>query len=248
MKKINPYLNRIARLTGDQDTIQALQKFVSRHVDENSSLDAAARKLGVQEIVEERLPFEGGLFKAPDGKLLIKLNSESSPVRKRFTLAHEIGHLLLGTVPGFRGTCLSDDALERTCDKIAAELLMPCDRAAGYARNLGAPSPEKLRLVASEYAVSLQMAAIRLHYDLRVWKCCIGYWEAKPQAKVRWFVGQRRWDTVEPDPYSLDLALSCTGSVKSQELWRRGPSTAPVWLHLLRVAENRVLGLVNFVN
>jgi len=248
MKRINPYLKRIARLTGEGDATLALRKFVSGHVEPNSSLEALARKLGVQDIIEERLPFEGGLFKAPDGRLLIKLNTDSSPVRKRFTLAHEIGHLLLGAVPGFRGTCLSDDALERTCDKIAAELLMPSDRAADFVRKLGAPSPENLRLVASEYVVSLQTAAIRLHYDFRIWKCCIGFWEARPEPKVVWFVGQRRWDSVEPDAYSLDLALSCRTSVKSEELWRRGPTTAPVWLHLLRVGEGRVLGLVNFVN
>jgi hypothetical protein len=65
---------------------------------------------------------------------------------------------------------------------------------------------------------------------------------------VEWFVGQRRWDAVEIDSYSFDLAVSSEGPVKTDELWRIGPSTEPVWLYLLRAGMDRVFGLVGFVN
>lgn len=244
----NPYLVRVASLIGAKDPSQAVPGFVSAHRAPEESLESLARKLGVGRITEQRLPFEGGLFQLPGGELVIKLNSESSFVRKRFTLAHELGHLLLNTVPAFRKEHGTDAALERACDKIAAELLMPSRDAVAFIRGLGPPSPEKLKTIATKYTVSLQTAAIRVHADFRLWKCFVGFWERHPQIKTLWFVGQRRWDRVEPDSYSLDLALSSETTVQSQELWQRGPSADPVWLKLLRHDDNRVLGLIGFLN
>jgi hypothetical protein len=244
----NPFLGRIASLVGEIDPGRAVPTFVATHRGPKESLENLARKLGVNRIIEQKLPFEGGLFQLSDSELVIKLNSESSFVRKRFTLAHELGHLLLKTVPAFRSSNRTDAALERACDKIASELLMPTDDAVNFIKNLGQPSPEKLRFIARKYAVSLQTAAIRLYSDFQLWKCFIGCWERHPQIKTVWFVGHRRWDRVEPDSYSLDLALSSDTPVHTEELWQRGPSADRVWLNLLRDGNERVLGLIGFVN
>src|SRR5580693_8956696 len=99
--RINPYLNRIASLTNVPESSDAVQIFVASYREDNESLDALARKLGVSRIIEQTLPYDGGLFKLPDGELIIKLNAQGSFVRKRFTLAHEIAHLFLKTVPAF---------------------------------------------------------------------------------------------------------------------------------------------------
>jgi hypothetical protein len=245
----NQYLTRIAASVGVQDTTRAVQIFVKDKLSNNQSLEGLARNLGVNEIIEERLSFEGGLFDTPEKGLVIKLNAESSSSRKRFTLAHEIGHLLLGTVSRLRSMRREDPTLERACDSIAAELLMPSEDAIAFVRSLGQPSPEKLKIIASKYSVSLRAAAIRVHVDFNLWKCFIGLWECYPQIKTTWFVGRRRWDRVEPDSYSLDLALSSEIPVQSKELWQKGPSSDPVWLNLLRIGNNgRVLGLIGFVN
>jgi hypothetical protein len=245
----NPYLGRIASLVGEKDSRRAVQIFVRTHRTPSESLDSLARKLGVSRIVEQRLPFDGGLFQLPDGELVVKLNSESPFVRKRFTLAHEVGHLLLKTVPAFRSAQRTDVALERTCDIIAAELLMPSEEAMAFIRTMGEPSPEKLKIISSKYAVSLHVAAIRVHSDFHLWKCFMGLWECRPKIKTSWFVGNRlRWDRVEPDSYSLDLALSSDTVVESKELWQRGPAADPVWLKLLHIDGSRVLGLIGFVN
>jgi hypothetical protein len=247
--RTNPYLGRIASLVGEKDQRHAVQVFVGTQRAPSEPLDALARKLGVNRIVEQRLPFEGSLMQLPDGELVIKLNSESSFVRKRFTLAHEVAHLLLNTVPAFRGACRTDAALERACDMIAAELLMPSEDAIAFTRSLGQPSPEKLRMIASRYGVSHHVAAIRVQADFLLWKCFIGCWDRHPRIKTAWFVGRRLWDRVEPDSYSLDLALGSDVPVQSKELWQRGPSADPVWLNLLRIGNNgRVLGLIGFVN
>jgi hypothetical protein len=243
--RVNPYVKRIASLVDEQDTNRAIQVFVKRKRSPQQSLDALARSLGVTAIVEERLPFEGGLFELEGGKLLIKLNSLSSVARRRFTLAHEIAHLLLGTVPAFRKAHGSDVALESACDSVAAELLMPSEEGLEFVRQLGAPAPEKLQVVASKYSVSLQAAAIRVHSDFKLWKCCVGFWELDPDIKTRWFVGKRRWDRVEPDSYSFELAVSATRAVKSTELWQTGPYSDPVSLNLLHLGNDRVLGLVD---
>src|SRR5712692_3575630 len=245
---INPYLQRIASIVGEQDTSRAVQAFIGNRRGAKESLDALARKLGVSRIIEEKLPFEGGLFQLADRELVIKLNAESSFVRKRFTLAHEIGHLLLKTVPAFRSTRRTDEALERTCDLIAAELLMPTAEASEFVRGLGSPSPDKLRNIAWKYAVSIQTAALRVHHDFRLWQCSIGLWDVSPRIKTLWFTGRRKWDDVQPDLASLELALGSSSSVQTEDSWRRGEFTERVWLNLLGIGNSRVLGLVDYVN
>ncbi len=244
----NPYLKRIAFLVREREPRRALEAFVRARRSEDESLDALARKLGVTRIIEQRLPFEGGLFQLPDGELVIKLNSESSFVRKRFTLAHEIAHLLVNTVPAHRGANRTDEYLERACDLIAAELLMPTVEATDFISGLGSPSPENLKAIASRYTVSLQTAAIRVHNALKLWKCGIGMWSFSPKAKTLWFVGPKRWDDVQPDVSLLERAASSNTSFQTRDLWRRGEFTEPVWLNLLGVGSTNTIGVVHFVN
>jgi hypothetical protein len=244
----NPYLRRIASLVGEKDLRRAIQVFAGNHRGASQSLDVLARELGVSRILEQELPFEGGLFRLSDGELVIKLNSGSSFVRKRFTLAHEIAHLLLDTVPAHRSTDRADKDLERTCDLMAAELLMPTEEAANFINGLGSPSPENLKAIASRYTVSLQTAAIRVYDGLKLWKCGIGMWSLSPKMKTLWFVGPKRWDSVQPDISLLERAASSNTSFRTKDLWRRRELTEPVWLNLLRVGEASAIGLVHFVN
>lgn len=245
--RINPYLKKIASLVGEESPSRGIRVFVGRHRNANESLELLAQRLGVNEIIEENLPFEGGLFQMGDGRLVIKLNVHSPLSRKRFTLAHEIAHLLLGTIPARRSTNKSDPELERACDSIAAELLMPAEDAISLVRSFGVPSPQNLRAIASKFEVSLHAAAIRIHDDFKLWRCAIGMWQLRPKVGTVWFVGPRRWDAPEPDAYSFDLALASNESVRSNELWQRGASTDPVQLELLHLGNDRVLGLVAFV-
>jgi len=243
----NLYLDRIATFVGEKDPSRALPVFVGIHRPGGESLDALARKLGVSRIIEQPMAFEGGLFQLPDGELVIRLNSQSSFVRKRFTLAHEIAHLLLNTVPARRSTNRTDQALERTCDLIAAELLMPTAEASDFIRALGSPSPEKLRDIASKYAVSIQAAAIRVCDNLKLWKCSVGMWDLSPKIRTLWFVGLRSWARARPSLNCLELALAAKLPVRTSDLWERGEFTEKVWLNLMGIGSSRVLGLVDFV-
>lgn len=243
----NPYVKQICLETGERSQTAAIAAFVRTRRSANESLHALAGRLGVTNIIEEPLQFEGGVFEKAPGALIIKLNSKSPFVRRRFTLAHEVAHLLLGK-PGLRSASRDNPALERTCDSIASELLMPLDDVSGFVGNLGQPSPKKLQTIASRYAVSVRTAAIRVHADLSLWKCFVGLWERYPEVKTSWFVGRRRWDRTEPSSTSLDAALASDASVRLTEVWQRGPSAVTVWLNLQRTTGDRVLGLIAFVN
>lgn len=72
-----------------------------------------------------------GLLLRKDGKALIGVNSAESPLRQRFTIAHELGHFFLhktqeafvdyrNNKPG-----VAKDIKERTADMFAASFLMP---------------------------------------------------------------------------------------------------------------------------
>jgi hypothetical protein len=60
---------------------------------------------------------------------IVRINSNQSSGRKRFTLSHELGHLILG-IPSIVGETYeqmlsSDSAEERRVNELASELLMP---------------------------------------------------------------------------------------------------------------------------
>src|SRR2546422_11620205 len=98
MKKVrNKYLESVASLVGETDHVRAAASFVGRFRQVGNSLQDTAYRLGVSKILEEELPFDGGVFQGSDGRTVIKLNSSSLPTRKKFTLAQQISHLMLAS-------------------------------------------------------------------------------------------------------------------------------------------------------
>ena len=86
--------------------------------------------------------------------------------RKRFTVAHEIGHRLLH---GVSAACTSSDignwsitaqAQEREADEFAAELLIPYKECSAFIRGRS-PSIQTIESVAEEFDVSLSASAWR---------------------------------------------------------------------------------------
>lgn len=95
-----------------------------------------ARRLGVQSIEPRRIKSEGYLGVGPGGGLVVRYREDQPASRIRFTIAHELGHVLLSRAQGAPITCRMhraaeyDSAEERAANRIAAELLMP----EGYVR------------------------------------------------------------------------------------------------------------------
>jgi len=112
------------------------------------------------------------------GKAVIGVNRDHSKARKRFTIAHELGHYLLhegelvhfdAERPGFRVNLRSDSSsgeMEREANLFAAEILMPArflERDTRIQRmDLFEDKAGILKNVADDYGVSVQALTYRL--------------------------------------------------------------------------------------
>jgi len=91
---------------------------------------------------------------------VIGVNAQMAEVRKRFTIAHELGHFLLGHDHNrlIDETFDSKDYREQEANKFAAELLMPHDFLKEDVKVKGITVTE----LAKKYIVSEQAMSIRL--------------------------------------------------------------------------------------
>lgn len=89
-----------------------------------------SRKMGVELVSDPSLPVSGEFSLEEKNKPLIKVNTSESPLRQRFTLAHELGHFVLNHGPAFRDPASNFsgniwDKKEVEANRFAAALLMP---------------------------------------------------------------------------------------------------------------------------
>lgn len=125
-------------------------------------------------------PFPGdvsGMLYKPDASAdsppVIGVNSLESQVRQRFTIAHEIGHLVLHKLEGIHvdkkylrdgRSKTAEDNLEIEANTFAANLLVPLDwlRDDVATTAIDVESDEEVAALAKRYEVSTQVMAIRL--------------------------------------------------------------------------------------
>lgn len=79
-------------------------------------------KIGVYEISYESFPGSGELYRDKTGYRIV-CSSDQPLSRQRFTVAHELGHVVLERTG--RNAPRSGKSVERVCDLLAAEFLMP---------------------------------------------------------------------------------------------------------------------------
>lgn len=98
------------------------------------SLFAIAQQFGIDRIEEREIPSTALLVKKADGKFTVVLKSGSPITRTRFSIAHEIAHLILAPYIGgrlhvwHRANPRQDRnalMIEHLCDRMAATILMP---------------------------------------------------------------------------------------------------------------------------
>ena len=140
-------------------------------------VERLARQLGAELRYE---PFQGDLsgmlFREHD-RVIIGVNALHPKTRQRFTIAHELGHLLLDSdrlhvdehFPVWTRDAVSSQATqpeEVAANAFAADLLMPADLLAsdlaGCKEGLDYDDDEALRQLSERYQVSLQALLIRL--------------------------------------------------------------------------------------
>ena len=118
---------RICRFVGAPTVEKAITELGHRLLNgvrtRPTDLEAIFPRVGVEAcIIDRTMLMSGELRRCADG-LLIALSSHESSNRRRFTIAHEIGHAVFektGPYVPRRG-----HELEEICDRIAVELLIP---------------------------------------------------------------------------------------------------------------------------
>lgn len=136
-------------------------------------LERIAEAVGIVEVIGQTTDgFEGVLI--TDGsktKGSIAYNDSSRLERRRFTIAHELGHFLL-PLHGAGAQCVKSDmgvlasndanrAREAEANRFAASLLMPKALFQRDIRRLGTPETQHIVKLAGDYEVSKEAAARR---------------------------------------------------------------------------------------
>ena len=124
------------------------------------NLGVICRWLGIEVYAQPCRAF-GALFLLREGRGVLLVNSSLPQGRARFSIAHELGHLLLRHNPLGRIGEPRDPDQERQADRFASELLMP--------ESLLREDCEKLpfEVLCRRYRVSHQAMRIRLESVVR---------------------------------------------------------------------------------
>lgn len=126
-------------------------------------VEMLARELGVDRISDQPL-LEDGRLERYEGSTNILVRSDISPERRRFTIAHELGHLLL-MAPNSEFVAarhiIGKDVEERFCEGFAAALLLP----AWWIKEAVQNRPRTLhtlRVIAGRSNTSLAASCVRM--------------------------------------------------------------------------------------
>lgn len=110
-----------------------------------------------------------GAYDNDGGRPTIRYNEDESPVRQRFTIAHELGHHVLGHGARFRDkakefTLSNYDPVEAEANRFAAALLMPDPLVTNMVVRRGITSLSELadRFKVSQVAMKYRLEGMRL--------------------------------------------------------------------------------------
>jgi hypothetical protein len=144
----------------------------------------------------------------------VRLNTASTRVRQRFTLAHEACHsLFYELVPELKFVPHApDDEEERLCNFGAAALLIPGNALRKKAKKVQ-PCLDSLYELASEYTVSVQTMLLRLR-SLGLWTMELSMWHRMGNGTfvLDRLYGGRQVDWEWTDEEILELAWQRKGS------------------------------------
>ena len=226
MKKVDPYYWEY------RNTLEAIAlRLLNDHCPDGPPFDpfriAEALKVGV------RLAHLDGLdgyveFKEKE-KCYAVLPVNGNPARKRFTLSHELGHVVLFRagpkgVPklkryrttAFRPSEHHDPIEESLCDDFATQLLMPFGEFQDRLRKYGV-HPLSIFNLAREFDVSIQAAVVRTRQVLRKRFVSCSFWDLKaPWPVPRWWVGKKTRRVAELSR----LEMLVRHDEQTDELWK----------------------------
>jgi Zn-dependent peptidase ImmA (M78 family) len=127
-------------------------------------LGKVARRLGIEVHEREFVEEVDGLYLRIEGAppvIAVNTSYLRPPVRRRFTIAHEIGHHLLANRIASTGRLFFFDAvktrrtiMERACDRFAVLLLMPEDLVRRHFEELRYNPARRVGIMAERFGVS----------------------------------------------------------------------------------------------
>lgn len=148
-----------------------------------ADLSKVAERLGIavheREFVEQ---IDGFYLRIPGAPPVVAVNNSylKPPVRRRFTIAHEIGHHLLArrVSPDRRLFFFDTEKTRRTvvenaCDRFAALLLMPDNLMRRFYDELSHNSGQRVRIMAERFGVStwaLRRRLSEMDLPVRKWR------------------------------------------------------------------------------
>ncbi len=158
---------------------------------------AMARRLGASVHTDSGESDLTGALAERGGRLRITVQPQDGPrhfdgftSRQRFTIAHEIAHVLL--TRWSQSICLRSGSVERACEEIASEILMPSELV--FDRAVGVRSGDELLVAVEQLSrdacVSTRAAAIA------VVRLLPGYTVQRKAGWGTWSVSSRRPDEV----------------------------------------------------
>ena len=153
-------------------------------------IEGLSSLLGIDEIVEGSLVEDGRLDRT-DGSARIVVRAGVSSQRRRFTIAHELCHLLLtdhtSDLEAARHI-IGENEEERFCEDFAAALLLPWS----WIRAVAHDRPQTLhtlRIVAGRSNTSLAAACVRLN-EVVGWRRTLLHWRRNNHEwSFRWAAG-----------------------------------------------------------
>jgi Zn-dependent peptidase ImmA (M78 family) len=179
-------------------------------------IESICKQFGVKEISKSPMNVDGYLAKLPFG-FAIRVNPDHPKSRRRFTIAHEFGHLLLSGYLHSLGTASPLEARlringismdeERTVDMIAAEILMP-DVEVNSLMQRGMTSWDLIQHLVRAYEVS--------------WEAAIKRWLTLTTSHCIWIVGNQE-------------SFSCTSALCSTSVCTV-LSVSTVWERFCRIS------------
>lgn len=256
---------RLVAATRASDMDEAVQRYVSGLRQKALQADisagvaeppydpgALARVLGVKDVAARVLNCDGQVRLDPDDGLpIIEFDSRSTRGRKRFTIAHEVGHMVLWELCGGvqkrremrTGVVLAETEIERLCNKLAVEILAPRSEvkklwATKPSANLPRRTVAALLEIHRRYDVSLRFAAVRIR-ELHAPHASVALVNFA-RREFDWRIGVhplRVWKAI--DDWITDHPEATEGSGSYWEHGRSGVNTRSFWLK--RISSDRLL-------
>jgi len=242
----SPEAHELAANAGVDDPADAMRVRARALLDEHGGrsipvrLSALFPWAGVRKVRSEQMPLEGALKRLSDGRFDILVREDASPARQRFSVAHELGHVLFyrhapraEALQAHRGLQAPPEE-ERLCNVAAEELLMPVAATGDACKAEGA---ERVLHLTQSCEVSIEAAMIRLAPmwrrpgELQLWHYS-GAWTRKLTLRLARSRSLRGFEVREwnwrptPEPSSLPWTSATKLYSRTKHMWLFARTTA----------------------